>query len=260
MPKYLADFVENTESVEVEATMPKIKVVDIDFLSCEVQFVEIEENATPYTLSMISEQKNNVSEVLDWFGENNLLLPMLDSTWESYVQPNENIINLGMKFEYQTAFYDENYIYEWTTNFLNIYDVKTGQQLYAINYELDKWYLMGNCAYLEDDILYIGSISRYYASPGASFLIAYDLDKDELLWRSEDQTYNSMNFIVKDDVIICGYGFTDEPDYIYQIDMHTGKIIDKTELKKMPDLLVEKDGQLFVHTYDYDYVFHINEI
>lgn len=116
------DFVENTESVEVEATMSEIKVVDIDFLSCEVQFVEIEENATPYTLSMISEQKNNVSEVLDWFGENNLSLPMLDSTWESYVQPNENIINLGMKFEYQTAFYDENYIYEWTTNFLNIYE------------------------------------------------------------------------------------------------------------------------------------------
>ena len=224
------DFVENTESIETEATMPEIKVVDIDFSNCEVQFAETEENATPYTLSMISEQKNNVSEVLDWFRENNLSLPMLDSTWESYVQPNEHIINLEIDFEeYQTVFYDENYIYEWTTNFLNIYDVKTGQQLYAINYELDEWYLMGNCAYLEDDILYIGSISRYYASPGASFLIAYDLEKDELLWRSEDQTYNSMNFIIKDNVIICGYGFTD-------------------------------DGQLYVHTYDYDYVFHINEI
>ena len=64
-----------------------------------------------------------------------------------------------------------------------------------------------------------------------------------------------MNFIVKDDVIISGYGFTDEEDYIYQIDMNTGNVISKTELSKKPDMLVEKDGQLYVHTYSIDYVF-----
>lgn len=66
-----------------------------------------------------------------------------------------------------------------------------------------------------------------------------------------------MNFVVKDDVIICGYGFTEEKDYIYQLDMNTGKVLGKTELEKMPDLMVEQDGKLYVHTYSYDYVFEI---
>ena len=41
-------------------------------------------------------------------------------------------------------------------------------------------------------------------------MFAYDLEKDKLLWRSADQSYNSMNFVVKGDVILCGYGFTAE--------------------------------------------------
>ena len=28
-------------------------------------------------------------------------------------------------------------------------------------------------------------------------MFAYDLENDKLLWRSADQTYNSMNFVVK---------------------------------------------------------------
>ena len=74
-----------------------------------------------------------------------------------------------------------------------------------------------------------------------------------------DQSYNTMNFIVKGDVIICGYGFTDEKDYLYQINRNTGEIIDRIELKKMPDLLVEQDGKLYVHTYSYNYVIEFDE-
>jgi len=88
-------------------------------------------------------------------------------------------------------------------------------------------------------------------------MFAYDLNNGKLLWRSADQSYNTMNFIVKGDIIICGYGFTDERDYLYQINRNTGEIIDKMELKKMPDLLVEQDGKLYVHTYSYDYVIEI---
>ena len=74
-----------------------------------------------------------------------------------------------------------------------------------------------------------------------------------LAWRSADQTYNSMNFLVKGDVIFCGYGFTAEDDYLYQLDKNTGEVIDRLPLKKMPDLMAEKDDKLYVHTYSYDY-------
>ena len=41
--------------------------------------------------------------------------------------------------------------------------------------------------------------------------------------------------------------------------MITGEIIDKIELKKQPDLLVEQDGKLYVHTYSYNYVIEFDE-
>lgn len=36
-----------------------------------------------------------------------------------------------------------------------------------------------------------------------------------------------MNFLVKGDVIFCGYGFTAEDDYLYQLDKNTGEVIDR---------------------------------
>ena len=96
-----------------------------------------------------------------------------------------------------------------------------------------------------------------YAQPNTCFLFAYDLDQDELVWRSADQSYNSMNFLIKGDIILCGYGFTEEDDYLYQINRNTGEIIDRLLLKKMPDLLIEQDGKLYVHTYSYDYVIEV---
>ena len=66
-----------------------------------------------------------------------------------------------------------------------------------------------------------------------------------------------MNFLVKGDVIFCGYGFTAEDDYLYQLDKNTGEVIDRLPLKKMPDLMAEKDDRLYVHTYSYDYVIQV---
>ena len=66
-----------------------------------------------------------------------------------------------------------------------------------------------------------------------------------------------MNFLVKGDVIFCGYGFTAEDDYLYQLDKNTGEVIDRLPLKKMPDLMAEKDDRLYVHTYSYDYVIEV---
>lgn len=60
-------------------------------------------------------------------------------------------------------------------------------------------------------------------------------------------------FTLKKDVIICGYGFTSEKDYLYQLNLHTGEVIASLELKKQPDLLVPQDNMLYVHTYSYNY-------
>lgn len=231
----------------------------IDFAACEVCFAVTDAPSTPVSLSLVSQEDNNISEVFDWFTENDLYLPMLDNEWATYITSGENAPEINEKYIPETTlFYDDNYIYNWSEIFLDIYDRNTEQLLYSFCYDTAHWSPMGPCAYLRDGILYIGHLYNGYAQPDTCYLLAYDIENDTILWRSEDQTYNTANFIVKDDVIICGYGFTDEKDYIYQIDMQTGEIIEKTEIATKPDLLVEKDGQLYVHTYNCDYIFDMD--
>lgn len=233
----------------------------IDFANYEVQFAESETEATPLTLSLVSETDNGISLVQDWLEDNSLFLPVLSNRGTSYMQWNEQFPKVSLELNAgKTIFYDDQYLYEWTNTTLNIYRLNDEQLLYTIEYVTSDIIFPANCAILRDGILYIGRVYNGYADgfPENCFLIAYDIEKDEVLWRSENQTFNSGNFILKDDVIICGYGFTGEDDYIYQIDANTGKVIDKMKLKKMPDMFVEKDGQIYVHTYSYDYVFDMN--
>ncbi len=267
------EIVEELAQEIVEESAP-VKYHEIDFAEISTEFSgtgsdaegaaadegagEGVSEATPFTLTVASEKANNVSEIPDWLEANELSLPMLGGQGGSTAQSDENaptvtsdILLLG------TAFYDENYIYDWTPEGLNIYDRYSCQLLHIITYQMDRWYFMGNCASLQDGILYMGYLYNGYAMPGTCYLLAYDLENDKVLWRSADQTYNTMNFIMKDDIIICGYGFTSEKDFIYQIDKNTGKVVAQLELKKMPEILVEKDGQLYVHSYSYDYVIDV---
>lgn len=214
----------------------------------------------PFKLTPVSEIGNDISSVEDWFEQNRLYLPMANgSLSESARQIHEEADIDYDRWQSVSApvFFDDNYIYQWSTENIIIYDRETGQTKYVVQISSDHWSPMGNCACVKDGILYIGTIHNGYAMENSCYLIAYDIENDKLLWRSEDQTYNSMNFIIKDGIILCGYGFTAEPDYIYQISLDTGKVLSKTLVAKMPDLLVEKDGQLYVHTYSYDYVLAI---
>ena len=192
--------------------------------------------AQPYSLEILSETYNNITFADEWYNASeDVSLPMIGENWD--------------------CFYDENYTYQWDDGKLSIFDGENC--LYVLEYPTDKWYVNGNNARLENGIFYGASVMNGYAQPDSCFMFAYDLENEKLLWRSADQTYNSMNFLVKGDVIFCGYGFTAEDDYLYQLDKNTGEVIDRLPLKKMPDLMAEKDDRLYVHTYSYDYVIEI---
>ena len=189
-----------------------------------------------YSLEILSETYNNITFADEWYNASeDVSLPMIGENWD--------------------CFYDENYTYQWDDGKLSIFDGENC--LYVLKYPTDKWYVNGNNARLENGIFYGASVMNGYAQPDTCFMFAYDLENEKLLWRSADQTYNSMNFLVKGDVIFCGYGFTAEDDYLYQLDKNTGEVIDRLPLKKMPDLMAEKDDRLYVHTYSYDYVIGI---
>ena len=228
------DVKENTSEEEI-AVEPKYITIDLS----GIKETHIDGEAVePLKLQIISEEYNNIDWANDWYERGNLSLPMIGNEWNH--------------------FYDDTYEYLWADDELYIFDRQISNSdthcLYVLQYPTDKWYINGNNAWLKDGIFYGASVTNGYAGPDSCFMFAYDLEQDKLLWRSADQSYNSMNFVVKGDVILCGYGFTAEDDYLYQINRNTGEILDRLELKKMPDLLVEQDGKLYVHTYSYDYV------
>ena len=234
------DETENMEIAEVEeaevAETVEPKYITIDFNGVTETHAE-GDPVTPLKWNILSEEDNGIDFADEWYASENLSLPMIGTDWNS--------------------FSDENYEYLWEGEDLYIYENGTGNCLYVLHYPTDKWYVNGNNAYLKDGIFYGASVANGYAQPNTCFMFAYDLENEKLLWRSADQSYNSMNFVVEGDVLICGYGFTAEPDYLYQINRNTGEIIDRLLLKKMPDLIVEQDGKLYVHTYSYNYVIEI---
>ena len=236
----VSDESENMEIAEVEeaevAETVEPKYITIDFNGVTETHAE-GDSVTPLKWNILSEEDNGIDFADEWYASENLSLPMIGTDWNS--------------------FSDENYEYLWEGEDLYIYENGTGNCLYVLHYPTDKWYVNGNNAYLKDGIFYGASVANGYAQPNTCFMFAYDLENEKLLWRSADQSYNSMNFVVEGDVLICGYGFTAEPDYLYQINRNTGEIIDRLLLKKMPDLIVEQDGKLYVHTYSYNYVIEI---
>ena len=236
----VSDETENMEIAEVEeaevAETVEPKYITIDFNGVTETHAE-GDSVTPLKWNILSEEDNGIDFADEWYASENLSLPMIGTDWNS--------------------FSDENYEYLWEGEDLYIYENGTGNCLYVLHYPTDKWYVNGNNAYLKDGIFYGASVTNGYAQPNTCFMFAYDLENEKLLWRSADQSYNSMNFVVEGDVLIRGYGFTAEPDYLYQMNRNTGEIIDRLLLKKMPDLIVEQDGKLYVHTYSYNYVIEI---
>lgn len=236
----VSDETENMEIAEVEeaevAETVEPKYITIDFTGVTETHAE-GDSVIPLKWNILSEEDNGIDFADEWYASENLSLPMIGTDWNS--------------------FSDENYEYLWEGEDLYIYENGTGNCLYVLHYPTDKWYVNGNNAYLKDGIFYGASVANGYAQPNTCFMFAYDLKNEKLLWRSADQSYNSMNFVVEGDVLICGYGFTAEPDYLYQINRNTGEIIGRLLLKKMPDLIVEQDGKLYVHTYSYNYVIEI---
>ena len=225
-----------TETTAESSSESETKYITID-LSTVKETHSTSDAAAPFDLKIVSEEENGIDFANEWYNSKGLSLPMTGTDWNS--------------------FYDDNYQYLWSGEDLYIFENGTGNCLYVLTYPTDKWYINGNNACLRDGIFYGASVTNGYAQPDTCFMFAYDLEDNKLLWRSADQTYNSMNFIVKDNVILCGYGFTSEDDYLYQLDLHTGEILSRLKLKKQPDLLVYQDHMLYVHTYSYNYTIEI---
>lgn len=203
--------------------------------------------AAPYQLAIIEENTNDITDTEEWFAEIGLI------GWEPFVEESDG--------EYLGLVSSESYV--------NIY--KGGQFIKSLdfsNYLYSDDYIEEDIAFVEetvgsavinDDILYVSTFHYTYAAsaPSNAYITAISLEDYSVIWKSQPLVCNSYNFTIIEDVLFCGYGFTDEEDYLYQLDKKTGVVLDKTKLKSKPDYIVYKDGNLYVRTYNTDYVFGI---
>ena len=193
---------------------------------------------------------------------------MLSGKYRCYVKvTNEyNVIGYGDKSPYH-----DNVSID--ANLIIVTDPTFSKVLYAYdfsNYSLDKLSKSSELDFtkisvenviIENYTLYATVGHSTYASSSSgynAYLIAIDLNSQKLKWMTKPLTTNSP-FCIYDDTIITGYGFTDEPDYIYIIDKSTGCRLKSIKVANGPELFSIKDGKLYVRTYSYDYVFRFNE-
>lgn len=161
------------------------------------------------------------------------------------------------------------YFYDYTE--LKIYDADQSNLLYDLGFtelcfgpdQAERRYSSAgeyvNWAVVDGDVLYISLKYPGYASenPDSGYIAAISLDSRQVLWKSEPLVSNADNFLILDDTIICGYGFTAEPDYIYLLDKHTGDKTEQIKVNSAPSQFEVVGDTLYVATYNTAYEFKI---
>lgn len=110
-----------------------------------------------------------------------------------------------------------------------------------------------------DGKLFFNEACQSYSSQAdgdCSALVCMNPFLPQVLWRTPNLTSNNI-LIMHKGVIICGYGFTAEPDYLYLVDAATGSILSATELDSAHDYLEIQGDKLYVTTYKSLYTFQL---
>lgn len=227
-----------------EETNPEPEMVTITNPSWDYYISQPAEPGTaPLTLTLLEQSANQITDTEEWFERNGLVLPEYSDDRYSFLVEDGMMIHIL-----------ENDMMKATLDF--------SQFQYADDFKPeDMDFVDQNIegAAICDGILYVSTFHYTYAetSPHNGYITAIDLADYSVLWKTQALVCNSRNFEMVGDVILCGYGFTAEDDFLYQIDRKTGAVIGKTDLASMMDYIVYQDGRLYVRTYHTDYVFQV---
>lgn len=234
----------------------------------------------PVQLKKMEQKANKITDDEDWFRKNGLTMPEWevpnrfrnikgDSPADIPATYRDNMLVKAIRGEaYAIAVYGHTFAETSYVALLDahhhpvaIYDVE--DVLRPLNTVLSGVAIPAEITWgaLHEGVLYLQSAHRTYASSSKgknAYITAIDFASGEVMWQSEPLVANAQNFILRGDSIVCGYGFTAEPDFIYVLSRSTGAVTSKIPVKSGPSYLIEKDQKLFVRTYDTDYVFGIS--
>jgi hypothetical protein len=78
-----------------------------------------------------------------------------------------------------------------------------------------------------------------------------------VLWRSQPLVSNSWNFEVIGDLIVSGYGFTAQHDFLYLLNKRTGEVVQRLKIKSAAEYIISKGDKIHVRAYDTDLMLKI---
>jgi outer membrane protein assembly factor BamB len=109
-------------------------------------------------------------------------------------------------------------------------------------------------ARLVGSTLYVSNAHRTYAASSRNrnaYLTAVDAGTGAIRWRSPALVANADSFAIVGHVIVTGYGFTAEPDYLFALDRRTGAILARLPVPSAPERIRMTGSTLTVRTYDH---------
>lgn len=245
--------IEETDDTESGLPDDNLRYVEVENPSWDYYCAAEEQNEkeAAISLQLISQKANQIIDTEEWFAENGLEqpgFPYSDGiyTYETWGADAYDIYILAIANE--------------ETGEITQYDFTEFQ--YADNYvQEDFAYICQRIIYaqIKDNVLYVATGHSTYAEscPQNAYVTAIDLTTDQVLWKTEPLTCNSDSFVVTDQYLICGYGFTAEPDSLKIVDIGNGKVVSEIPVKSGPDYIILKDRKLFVRTYNTDYVYAV---
>ncbi len=222
-----------------------------------------------------SEKPNKITDDAAWFQAHGLSLPALGERLPGLAGPRPASVAAsfrGAPFEHAVRQADASLLAIYGGRWVLLIDAGGATRL-ALDFESfarapsavagdEKYVEQGiRWAEMSGGVLVVSSFHRTYAKSSVgknAFLTAIDPDTGALRWQSEPLVANAANFLLWDGFVVTGYGFTEEPDHMVVVDQATGATLAKTFVRSSPSYLVRKGDQLFVRTYDTDYVFGVD--
>ena len=143
---------------------------------------------------------------------------------------------------------------------------KSGHRLYAFDFENYAWpprikpgdrefvYEQPVWAQEANGVLYVETAHSTYARSSynrTAYITAIALKTRRALWRTPALVANAEMFLVTKHYLVTGYGFTEEPDYLYLLDRATGKVVDQLRLPTAPERIFQQGKLIRVRTYDH---------
>lgn len=99
------------------------------------------------------------------------------------------------------------------------------------------------------------AMNTFAALQPESIVAAYDARSGALRWSSEPGVTTAETFAVTRDHLVTGSGGSAAPDFVWLLDLVTGKTLSKLPVKTAATYLLPKGDRVFVRAYDVDYEF-----